>query len=153
MTEEAEVWKAPAGVRARRMLASLGGAALLLSAIGVNQSLSLRGRRADACGQPFEACLESACCANEHAWSCMKRVGKPFAQCRRPTKDENNQCVGDASWQCPGWEDCTTESYGNCWDSGCCLEKNQACFKKVGRNFAQVSQPEQIRTSLSPCNA
>jgi hypothetical protein len=102
--------------------------------LSVPLSLSLSLSLLRASTEPFENCLESKCCTSEPAFVCMKRSAKPFAQCRRVFE---GKCESDGSWECPGWEDCTTPSYGNCYESQCCSDQSQACLKRKGRPYAQ----------------
>lgn len=96
---------------------------------------SISSRQLQECGQPFAPCLESKCCHGEPTWGCHKRQGRAFAQCRRVPE---SGCTSDATYQCPGeWEECTTGSHQECWESMCCSVPSEVCMKRNGRNYAQ----------------
>ena len=56
------------------------------------------------CSERFEPCLETQCCASEFD-GCFHRAGRRFAMCK-PLQPymATGACVGDGTWECPGWE-------------------------------------------------
>ena len=86
------------------MLALCSGVLLLTAIAPANRTAARRAE--EVCPtQPFQPCLDTKCCSNEPGFQCLKRVGRAFAQCRKTA----GHCEPSADWECPGWEDCTTE--------------------------------------------
>lgn len=114
--------------------------------------------RWEECAQPWQTCLESACCS-ARTFGCYKRVGRSYAQCKPltsplggPAQAQNAtageciqthpgasncmQCVHDPWWHCPGWQVCT-EEYGDCSTSKCCHDDGFGCHKRPFLHYAQ----------------
>ena len=110
---------------------------LLLGAFNASKPVEAKeahGRRAGDCARPFQPCFDSKCCHGEPRYGCHKRQGRAFALCKRV--DEGG-CTTDDMFQCPTeWEDCTTPSFGNCWDSMCCADPGMGCMRRGARSYA-----------------
>lgn len=119
------------------------------------------------CAEDYADCYNSICCKAHKHQGCFKSATHKFAMCRPlPSGD----CV-DGDWLCPGWWHLSSpppppsplpsppspptppppvqcgDTWRSCWDSRCCMNKYEGCFKRNGHRFAMCRPMKEVRST------
>lgn len=88
-----------------------------------------------ACSSNHEPCLASRCCTAEPAFTCQKRLGKSFAQCRAAASADGVMWFQQGKWELV-FDACSAD-HQDCFESRCCRNDGFGCYRRGTRRFAQ----------------